>query len=356
MIVSGEAGVGKSSLLDVVAATTPAPAASDGSMRAPCRTAPPRPTSRSSSSSASCPRATRAWHAVAGTASPVDQLVALTHDLGVGDAGAASRLAPRRARRPPSRTSIPKLRRSRLQDAFALLLRALARRGPLVLAVEDLHWADTATVDLVSLIAGAAGDLPLLLIATSRPDSNAIDRVRREAIDATRARALTPRATTTPPRSSKRCTSTRRPSSSRPCAGARAATRSSPPSSCARSASPATGSTRSALPPTVESALSARLDRLEGGAAHALEVAAAIGTEIPFDLLDAAAALPELRAAVKQLLKADLLERADDGRDLLDLPPRSGAGGRLRAHPAAARPHPASLHRRRGRAAVGQRR
>ena len=120
---------------------------------------------------------------VAGTASAVDQLVALTDDLGISEA--APHLAWLLGAPSVAVEELdPEVRRSRLQDAFALLLRALARQGPLVLAVEDLHWADAATVDLVSLIGGAAADLPLLLLATSRPDATAIDRVRREAIDA----------------------------------------------------------------------------------------------------------------------------------------------------------------------------
>ena len=252
---------------------------------------------------------------VAGTASAVDQLVALTDDLGVGDA--APHLAWLLGAPSVAVEELdPEVRRSRLQDAFALLLRALARRGPLVLAVEDLHWADAATVDLVSLIAGGAADLPLLLLATSRPDSNAVDRVRREAIDA-RVLTLSPLGDddtaalvealhigATP----ELVETVRRRSGGNPFFA----------SELVRAIGESgDGLDAQALPPTVESALAARLDRLEGGAAHALEVAAAIGTEIPFDLLDAAAELPELREVVKQLLKADLLERVGDGRDLL---------------------------------------
>ncbi len=314
VIVSGEAGVGKSSLLDVVR---------DGARARGVRWLDARAVSYRAASPYEpiiellgiLPAGDSAVARVAGTANAVDQLTALTDDLGVSEA--APHLAWLLGAPSVAVEELdPEVRRSRLQDAFALLLRALARRGPLVLAVEDLHWADAATVDLVSLIAGAAADLPLLLLATSRPDAIAIDRVRREAVDA-QILALAPlsdvdtaalvealRLDAAP----ELVETVRRRSGGNPFFA----------SELVRAIGESEGGFDGlALPPTVESALAARLDRLEGGAAHALEVAAAIGTEIPFDLLDAAAELPELRAAVKQLLKADLLERVGDGRDLL---------------------------------------
>jgi class 3 adenylate cyclase/tetratricopeptide (TPR) repeat protein len=314
VIVSGEAGVGKSSLLDVVR---------DDARARGVRWLDARAVSYRAASPYEpiiellgiLPAGDPAVARVTGTANAVDQIIALTDDLGVSEA--APHLAWLLGAPSVAVEELdPEVRRSRLQDAFALLLRALARRGPLVLAVEDLHWADAATVDLVSLIGGAAADLPLLLLATSRPDATAIDRVRREAIDA-HVLALAPlsdddtaalvealRLDAAP----ELVETVRRRSGGNPFFA----------SELVRAIGESAGGFDAlALPPTVESALAARLDRLEGGAAHALEVAAAIGTEIPFELLDAAAELPELRAAVKQLLKADLLERVGDGRDLL---------------------------------------
>jgi len=45
----------------------------------------------------------------------------------------------------------------------------LAASGPTVLVIEDLHWADPATVDLVGALARSASPAPLLLLATLRP-------------------------------------------------------------------------------------------------------------------------------------------------------------------------------------------
>src|SRR5207248_11493430 len=40
-------------------------------------------------------------------------------------------------------------------------LEALARRQPLCLMVEDIHWADDALLDLLELVAGRAHEAPL---------------------------------------------------------------------------------------------------------------------------------------------------------------------------------------------------
>ena len=47
---------------------------------------------------------------------------------------------------------------------------AIARRHPLVVIVEDLHWAEPILLDLLRHVAGAAGAVPLLLVGLARPD------------------------------------------------------------------------------------------------------------------------------------------------------------------------------------------
>lgn len=51
------------------------------------------------------------------------------------------------------------------------LLEALARQAPLVVVLEDLHWADPAFLDLVELLEGTAGSI--LLLGLTRPDESA---------------------------------------------------------------------------------------------------------------------------------------------------------------------------------------
>jgi class 3 adenylate cyclase/predicted ATPase len=50
------------------------------------------------------------------------------------------------------------------------MVRALAATGPVILACEDLHWADASSVDVLQQIVPLANELPLLIIATSRLD------------------------------------------------------------------------------------------------------------------------------------------------------------------------------------------
>lgn len=61
---------------------------------------------------------------------------------------------------------VPLRRRDALRDGVGSLLRALAACGPLLVLVEDLHWADEESLSLLDAAAGVPG---LLLVATSRP-------------------------------------------------------------------------------------------------------------------------------------------------------------------------------------------
>jgi DNA-binding CsgD family transcriptional regulator/tetratricopeptide (TPR) repeat protein len=57
------------------------------------------------------------------------------------------------------------------EELFGALLRQIAAPGPLrVLVVEDIHWADEATIDLLRFLGRRLRDAPVLLIATYRDD------------------------------------------------------------------------------------------------------------------------------------------------------------------------------------------
>jgi signal transduction histidine kinase/class 3 adenylate cyclase len=71
--------------------------------------------------------------------------------------------------------------RSRPEEVFGAwrrFVQALASRGPLVLALEDLHWANDALLDLLTSIIDAtitrqtdqSGSIPILIVATARSD------------------------------------------------------------------------------------------------------------------------------------------------------------------------------------------
>src|SRR5215212_5748670 len=64
-------------------------------------------------------------------------------------------------------------------------LRASASLKPTVIVLDDLHWADTASLDLLLNVAGLVEDWPLLIICLLRPDKDApswsaIERARKE--------------------------------------------------------------------------------------------------------------------------------------------------------------------------------
>ena len=60
--------------------------------------------------------------------------------------------------------------RYRLHSAFAALLADLARERPIVIVIEDLHWADEASLELFPHLARKLRDVPLLLVGTYRTD------------------------------------------------------------------------------------------------------------------------------------------------------------------------------------------
>jgi len=58
----------------------------------------------------------------------------------------------------------------RAGGAFTRVLTALSRTAPLVVVIEDLHWADDATLEVVASLARRSGNAPILLIGTYRSD------------------------------------------------------------------------------------------------------------------------------------------------------------------------------------------
>src|SRR5262249_42148404 len=58
--------------------------------------------------------------------------------------------------------------RFRLLDAVATVLRRAARSRPLVLVLDDLHWADEPSLELLHLLARDVVTAPILAIGTYR--------------------------------------------------------------------------------------------------------------------------------------------------------------------------------------------
>lgn len=64
----------------------------------------------------------------------------------------------------------PERARRRLLASLAEWVLKLARRQPLILVIEDLHWVDPSSIELIGMLIDQSVDVPLMLIATARPE------------------------------------------------------------------------------------------------------------------------------------------------------------------------------------------
>ena len=71
---------------------------------------------------------------------------------------------------PPS-TLAPEQQRRRLLATLVAWVLGAARAQPLVIATEDLHWADPSTLELIQLLVEQGATARLLLLYTARPSS-----------------------------------------------------------------------------------------------------------------------------------------------------------------------------------------
>ena len=103
---------------------------------------------------------TEALRRIAGDPLPawvVDELTRLLPEL--GPAGSAPAGSPEDARH-------------RLLEAVAAAIGETARRGPVLLVIEDLHWADAATVAMLGHVVRTVGWAPLLVAGSRRDDES----------------------------------------------------------------------------------------------------------------------------------------------------------------------------------------
>ncbi|MEX5720124.1 ATP-binding protein [Geodermatophilus maliterrae] len=108
----------------------------------------------------------------------VDLLRPVAADLGDGAAGlfAARATAAREPDTPDLGSPIPALRppvddgRLHLFEAVAAALAGLAAHGPLLVLLEDLHWADRSSRDLLRYLLARLADEPVAVVASYRSD------------------------------------------------------------------------------------------------------------------------------------------------------------------------------------------
>jgi predicted ATPase len=73
--------------------------------------------------------------------------------------------------------------RAALEETFwaiRKLLEALARRQPLMVVLDDVHWAEETLLDLIEYLAGWTRGVPLLLVCATRPELPRKATIRRQ--------------------------------------------------------------------------------------------------------------------------------------------------------------------------------
>ncbi|HKT38107.1 MAG TPA: AAA family ATPase, partial [Ktedonobacterales bacterium] len=85
-------------------------------------------------------------------------------------------LHPRLGELPRTHTLPPEQARLRLYEAIGAFLAAIAQEQPLLLQLDDLHWADPATLDLLCYIAAHQRDSHMLILGAFREGEAAYER------------------------------------------------------------------------------------------------------------------------------------------------------------------------------------
>ncbi len=74
------------------------------------------------------------------------------------------------AEAPDAVATTPSARKALILAAMTSELRAVAAAGPVLLLVEDAHWIDPTTLELLSQVAPGLADLPVMMAVTHRPE------------------------------------------------------------------------------------------------------------------------------------------------------------------------------------------
>ena len=72
------------------------------------------------------------------------------------------------------REEAPAVSQERMKRELGVLLQEASRQRPLVLFLDDLHWADVSTIDLLNYLAGRFDQMHVLVVATYRPADMAL--------------------------------------------------------------------------------------------------------------------------------------------------------------------------------------
>lgn len=226
----------------------------------------------------------------------------------------------------------PEAYRRELNEMVARALVHLASDRPIVVAVEDLHWADASSVALTSELAKLSESIPLMLFISARTEafgvlleiaSRASETLRHALqLDPMDEDAIAPliQGLLGGPAPAEVVTMVNELAVGNPFF-ARELLRSLQDSGDLRRAADdwvlAEGFTTASVPPTIEGVLAARLDMLSRPVVSTLQIAAVIGRRIRLPLLRAVDTGPDIAANLESLVAAELLDPTPDEDELL---------------------------------------
>jgi predicted ATPase len=210
----------------------------------------------------------------------------------------------------------------RLHRAYLAWIEAVAANGPLVIALDDLHWADPATVDLAEALLSLTDRAAVMIVAAFRPDpQSAAWRVRLKGLADFPHRVVEVPLGPLPPDACRQLVETMLPSDaidSVTMEGMIARSEGNPlfleelllslQDAGVRDQSHSWSvSIRHLLPSSLESLFVARIDRLPSGPRQLVQVAAVVGREFPIPVLERVSGGDNVRDELAVLLRADLV-------------------------------------------------
>ncbi|WP_394827717.1 protein kinase domain-containing protein [Pendulispora albinea] len=209
-------------------------------------------------------------------------------------------------------------------DAWVVLFLRLAKRRPTILVVEDAHWSDDSTLELLRLLLAAMAKARLMIVVTARPDFrepwSRHSHLRRFALARLSAQqtatmiAFASQGRNLPPPIVAQLVQradgvplfieelTHRVADALGEAG---------PEDAAR----AGGALSTRIPATLEASLRARLDVLPQDAQDVAQLVAVLDRDAGYDVMAKVweHAEESLRTGLRQLVEADILRRGDEG-------------------------------------------
>jgi class 3 adenylate cyclase/tetratricopeptide (TPR) repeat protein len=207
---------------------------------------------------------------------------------------------------PPSALS-PDQQRRRLLATLVEWVLGSARAQPLIVATEDLHWADPSTLELIQLLIEQGADARLLLLYTARPEFHAPwpmrahhTQINLNRLTSANVRTIVAQVAAKIALSDETVATVVERTGGVPLL-VEEVTRAVLESGDARLSG-------REIPATVHDSLMARLDRL-GPAKEIIQIGAVIGSEFSYELIHAVHPIAEadLQAALRRLTDVELL-------------------------------------------------